>query len=92
MDLVPGISAKSASRAQKWCLGARLVALLLPICSAVCRQTGMRSGALGPKYTSTGPRSHLGRHIPALGPLLHDSRNPFSNFALISAVCDCYEA
>ena len=59
-----------------------MVALLLPTCSAVCRQTGMPSGALGPKYTSTGPRSHLGRHIPALGPLLHDSRNPFSNFAI----------
>jgi hypothetical protein len=59
---------------------------LLPTCSAVCRQTGMPSGALGPKYTSTGPRSHLGRHIPALGPLLHDSRNPFSNFALISVL------
>jgi hypothetical protein len=60
--------------------------------AAVCRQTGMRSGALGPNHTSTVARSHLGRRTAALGPLLNDAKSRLSNFDLISAACGCYAA
>jgi hypothetical protein len=63
--------------------------------TAVCRQ---QACALVPWYqttrqhTSTGARSHLGRHKAVLGALLRDAKNRFPNLGLISAAWGCYEA